>query len=394
MGISMIDTSYNRKIKNIVDYTFIVLETLNVSKPEDKKIFKKCITGYFKDFYIDKKELMNIASDEVIDFIEDNKISYESRAKMVYEILEYMVYLEKIKDKPQYINSILLISDTMFLMLKLDELVDPILGESKKYEDAIKCLDEKYRNKISKQLSIVFDKENKFLKEKVELNVDNFSKAKTILKESPFKIEYKVINSNATSKVLTYSDFSYVTKKDDLYNRKEVDEILYKNDISVEYANAEIEMVGLEILDNLFSRQNNFLYFIKMPPKYFDKKMNFIRLKELLSLDFIRERICLVIGAKEYKKNFIKIDDLLTSTGINIAVSNVKSLNDNDSKIKRNAKYLFVDNRIETNLEDIKKFALDKKLELIIEDENGLFDYIPFEENEVVLEILEEDYEE
>ena len=69
MGISMINTSYNRKIKNIVDYTFIVLETLNVSKPQDKGIFKKCISNYFKDFYFYKKELMDIASDEVLDFL-------------------------------------------------------------------------------------------------------------------------------------------------------------------------------------------------------------------------------------------------------------------------------------------------------------------------------------
>ena len=65
-----------------------------------------------------------------------------------------------------------------------------------------------------------------------------------------------------------------------------------------------IELVGVEVLKNLFSRQNNFIYFIKMPPKYFDKKMNFIRLKELLEIDFIKERICLIIGAKEYNKNF------------------------------------------------------------------------------------------
>lgn len=393
MGISMINTSYNRKIKNIVDYTFIVLETLNVSKPQDKGIFKKCISNYFKDFYFYKKELMDIASDEVLDFLEDNKISYESRAKMLYQILEHMVYLEKIKDRPAYIKNIIFISDTLFLMLKLDELVDPIYGEAKTYDEAIKILSEKYKDKINKELINLFPKENRFLKEKVELNIDNFIKAKQALSESPFEISYQVINST-TSKVLTYSRFDYVTKKDHMYNRMEMNEILYKNDISVEFANAIIELVGVEVLKNLFSRQNNFIYFIKMPPKYFDKKMNFIRLKELLEIDFIKERICLIIGAKEYNKNFIKIDDLLTSTGINIAISDIKSISDNDSKIKRNAKYLFSTNEIKTNLEDVKKFALDKKLELIIEDEHGMFDYIPFEEAEIIDELLEEDYEE
>ena len=239
----------------------------------------------------------------------------------------------------------------------------------------------------------MFPKENRFLKEKVELNIDNFIKAKASLSESPFNVSYQVINSS-TSKVLIYSRFDYVTKKDHMYNRMEMNEILYKNDISVEFANAVIEMVGVEVLKNLFSRQNNFVYFIKMPPKYFDKKMNFIRLKELLEIDFIKERIYLIIGAKEYNKNFIKIDDLLTSTGINISISDIKSINDSDSKIKRNAKYLFSTNEIETNLEDVKKFALDKKIELIIEDEHGMFDYIPFEESEIIEEILEEDYEE
>ena len=393
MGISMINTSYNRKIKNIVDYTFIVLETLNVSKPQDKGIFKKCISNYFKDFYFYKKELMDIASDEVLDFLEDNKISYESRAKMLYQILEHMVYLEKIKDRPAYIKNIIFISDTLFLMLKLDELVDPIYGEAKTYDEAIKILSEKYKDKINKELINLFPKENRFLKEKVELNIDNFIKAKQALNESPFEISYQVINST-TSKVLTYSRFDYVTKKDHMYNRMEMNEILYKNDISVEFANAIIELVGVEVLKNLFSRQNNFIYFIKMPPKYFNKKMNFIRLKELLEIDFIKERICLIIDAKEYNKNFIKIDDLLTSTGINIAISDIKSISDYDSKIKRNAKYLFSTNEIKTNLEDVKKFALDKKIELIIEDEYGMFDYIPFEEVEIIDELLEEDYEE
>lgn len=393
MGISMINTSYNRKIKNIVDYTFIVLETLNVSKPQDKGIFKKCISNYFKDFYFYKKELMDIASDEVLDFLEDNKISYESRAKMLYQILEHMVYLEKIKDRPAYIKNIIFISDTLFLMLKLDELVDPIYGEAKTYDEAIKILSEKYKDKINKELINLFPKENRFLKEKVELNIDNFIKAKQALNESPFEISYQVINST-TSKVLTYSRFDYVTKKDHMYNRMEMNEILYKNDISVEFANAIIELVGVEVLKNLFSRQNNFVYFIKMPPKYFNKKMNFIRLKELLEIDFIKERICLIIDAKEYNKNFIKIDDLLTSTGINIAISDIKSISDYDSKIKRNAKYLFSTNEIKTNLEDVKKFALDKKIELIIEDEHGMFDYIPFEEVEIIDELLEEDYEE
>lgn len=393
MGISMINTSYNRKIKNIVDYTFIVLETLNVSKPQDKGIFKKCISNYFKDFYFYKKELMDIASDEVLDFLEDNKISYESRAKMLYQILEHMVYLEKIKDRPAYIKNIIFISDTLFLMLKLDELVDPIYGEAKTYDEAIKILSEKYKDKINKELINLFPKENRFLKEKVELNIDNFIKAKQALNESPFEISYQVINST-TSKVLTYSRFDYVTKKDHMYNRMEMNEILYKNDISVEFANAIIELVGVEVLKNLFSRQNNFIYFIKMPPKYFNKKMNFIRLKELLEIDFIKERICLIIDAKEYNKNFIKIDDLLTSTGINIAISDIKSISDYDSKIKRNAKYLFSTNEIKTNLEDVKKFALDKKIELIIEDEHGMFDYIPFEEVEIIDELLEEDYEE
>lgn len=393
MGISMINTSYNRKIKNIVDYTFIVLETLNVSKPQDKGIFKKCISNYFKDFYFYKKELMDIASDEVLDFLEDNKISYESRAKMLYQILEHMVYLEKIKDRPAYIKNIIFISDTLFLMLKLDELVDPIYGEAKTYDEAIKILSEKYKDKINKELINLFPKENRFLKEKVELNIDNFIKAKQALDESPFEISYQVINST-TSKVLTYSRFDYVTKKDHMYNRMEMNEILYKNDISVEFANAIIELVGVEVLKNLFSRQNNFIYFIKMPPKYFNKKMNFIRLKELLEIDFIKERICLIIDAKEYNKNFIKIDDLLTSTGINIAISDIKSISDYDSKIKRNAKYLFSTNEIKTNLEDVKKFALDKKIELIIEDEHGMFDYIPFEEVEIIDELLEEDYEE
>lgn len=393
MGISMINTSYNRKIKNIVDYTFIVLETLNVSKPQDKGIFKKCISNYFKDFYFYKKELMDIASDEVLDFLEDNKISYESRAKMLYQILEHMVYLEKIKDRPAYIKNIIFISDTLFLMLKLDELVDPIYGEAKTYDEAIKILSEKYKDKINKELINLFPKENRFLKEKVELNIDNFIKAKQALNESPFEISYQVINST-TSKVLTYSRFDYVTKKDHMYNRMEMNEILYKNDISVEFTNAIIELVGVEVLKNLFSRQNNFIYFIKMPPKYFNKKMNFIRLKELLEIDFIKERICLIIDAKEYNKNFIKIDDLLTSTGINIAISDIKSISDYDSKIKRNAKYLFSTNEIKTNLEDVKKFALDKKIELIIEDEHGMFDYIPFEEVEIIDELLEEDYEE
>jgi hypothetical protein len=83
------------------------------------------------------------------------------------------------------------------------------------------------------------------------VNPTGFNKSKASLSESPFNVSYQVINSS-TSKVLIYSMFDYTTKKDHMYNRTEMNEILYKNDISVEFANAVIEMVGVEVLKNLF----------------------------------------------------------------------------------------------------------------------------------------------
>ncbi|MDD2435760.1 MAG: hypothetical protein PHO63_05890, partial [Bacilli bacterium] len=209
-------------------------------------------------------------------------------------------------------------------------------------------------------------------KQKIEKNVKQLkSKTKKFMRScesQSITIENKLLLKDDN---YTYYDSMYKIDYKEFPNisKKAIDNILLKDNINNDFIIINTELVIYDLIKKSFSGRNNFIYIVPIDERIFNKKANINALISMLPNNAINKRVYFKISYSDFIDGYNKIKNFTDK--INIVISDLKKINSESEKLLDRVKLIMHDNSEMANFDEIKQFAQESKIPMMVKKENN-----------------------
>ena len=373
MGLGYIDKYVERRIKNISQYSNILLEHVYIKDEENKAVLESSIYKYINDFEINDGSVDDIIKNN-IEFFERNKITSILQRRFLITLLEVITKREKVLSDNKFIDNLYLFSEILTIAYELNDLTTSFVECDVGYKNAISEIRTTHKSFTNEKLDHNIRLTNTKLKKKV---TDNARDSNDLVKQqlaNPFYLEFYKMNINGRAPNFALEvNLKNGMRELEKYDCSMIEEICLQKQLAIKLVETTIEMAGMKILEMMVRRKKYELYVIRLPSGFVKSKVNRQMIIRLTKLESVRKKICFEIDYDELKNNSNSILEIKNS-GYKIAMEKTRSPREPNDQFEQLIDCVIVDSRF------AKEFAennmADYEGKLLLERDVGLKDVI------------------
>lgn len=305
----------NRKIQNISRYTEIFVKYTLKGNVKLHKIINKIIEIYIYNFYLNTNEDYSL----LMKYFEVKKTKESLMKDVLSSSLLFYRNSGLEKQIEGDINTIVILSNLIYLALNFDKYTNEFNNASLEIEDRINNFFKHFKDKIKLE-----DNEQDFLEElKIQVKKDSSAEKKfwkCLINKNFFLQYYRVIKNNN----LFLVDYNYDIKMLNRYDKREVNKTRLTKGINDDILTIYLEMLSIFILKDLLSNHFHDYFFINIYADYFNKNKNMTSIENIYNSFSIKKHLVFVFSYDEIKANMSSIKTL-HAKGFKLAVTNINN---------------------------------------------------------------------
>ena len=345
-----------RKRQNIYKYSEIFLKYTLKNKINLEKIINKIIDIYFDNYYLEK----NIDYTYLTKYFELD----ETKESLMKDVLLSSIIFYKNNGLEEQIKTdiktIVVLSNTIYLSMTLDNKVNEYLNSLLEVEDRFDIFKKEYLTRIkisSEQLELLIEE----LYNEIKKDTSAEKKFWKSLNDNNYILDFKK-NTNYENYYLV--NYHYDIKLLNRYDKYEIERTSQTKGIMDDILAIYLEKLSIFVLKNLLSGNSDDCFFIKIYCDYFNKNKNLLNIDRILNNNIIRKRIVFLFDIKDINKNK-NIISYLNSKNFTIAVNNIDEKTNLETTTFDMFDYAFISNKILNSHTDLKEIWEIKNIKFI-----------------------------
>ncbi len=345
-----------RRSENVSRYAEIFTKyTLKKDIKLDKTI-NKIIDIYFNNFFLNR----HLDYSLLMKYFEIKKDNESAMKDILMASLLFYQQAGLEKQIDDDINTIVILSNIIFLSVSLDEYTSAYRCSSDDVDIRFQEFLDRYRKKLHLSEENMEALATELLT-RVKKNNSAEKKFWKCLQNNNFKLDYYFYTKNPNYYLV---DYAYDIKKLNRYHQDEVLKMSKTKGISDDILTIYIELLSIFILKNLLSKKFDNYFFMDIYSDYFTKNKNFIAVNRILYNAYVRNHFAFVFNYNDIIHN-TSVLKMLAAKGYKIAVKNI----DDKMKLATNSfdliDYVFIKKDIYDSYEQFHSIWQVKEIKFI-----------------------------
>jgi EAL domain-containing protein (putative c-di-GMP-specific phosphodiesterase class I) len=369
MNLSVVDSYLEQKIKHIAIYTNILLKSIYQTKPDNIRVLDQCIIKYVETYVLNDDKIDDV-KEKVKTFYSQNDIIHDKQKKIIAVFFEVMPRLEQAIKDETLLKDIIVLSQILTFAVDLEENTTPIVEGKLTYNKAIVKINKEYYFLKEKQLKKAITLAGKELRETVNENIRFHQKLSKLMHSDSFDLHfYNLYDLKRTPNKFFEVSLRYNLKGLKKYSSDRVNSVVDNSGLIVQHTTMLTEMLVLLLYKSLLRKKRYGMFFLRIPDKFFEDKINIDMLLRTTSIKEIKNKICLIVNYKQLDKNQSAILKL-KNEGFCIAMDDLIFSENIEEELKRVVDYVVVDKQVKMKKSDLIKISEEKKVEIIRQGNN------------------------
>jgi len=349
-----------RKKQNIYKYSEIFLKYTLKNKINLEKVVNKIIDIFFDNYYLET----NIDYTFLTKYFELD----ESKESLMKDILLSAIIFyknngleEQIKND---IKTIVILSNTIYLSMMLDNKTNEYLNSLLEIEDRIDIFKKEYLTRI-KITNEGLDSLTEELYNEIKKDTNSEKKFWKSLNDNNYILDFKKNENYDNYYVVNYH---YDIKLLNRYDKYEIEKTSQTKGIMDDILTIYLEKLSIFVLKNLLSNNLSDCFFIKIYCDYFNKNKNLLNIERILNNNLIKKKIVFLFDIKDIEKNK-NIISYLNSKCFMVALNNIDEKTKLETTTFDMFDYVIINKNILESHKDLKEIWNIKNIKFIYSGE-------------------------
>ena len=357
MKKNVVDSLLEKKIKNIVEHTHIILMSIYKAKSDNRDSIKFCVDNYFDKFvFSSNDDLLN----KYEKFYTNNKIDDLDEKRFIYIIFEELVGDKVLSSK--VMSDLVYLAKALASSVYIEKNMLNINGRNKTFPKVMTEIKDKYKVLSGSKWNDVTN-----VKKKLKAAITKNRKHVNLINKNFFKNDF-IMDFNQLyvighdDKLCIKTDFKYNGDEFKDFDERLIKLVYDKKGIDIDHKLIEIEKAIFYNFQWVFTLNKKEPIFIELPSKVFDKKTIINKIINITNIDGLKENIVFLIKPVilEDKMEFLT---MLKDSGFKLAVDDFHYVNQNTRSIEENINYVFAE---EQDLkENLKVASLEEDVSIL-----------------------------